>query len=130
MEAWKKALNPDPELTRVQPLPVDEIDETQDPTFGGLLPALSDRDIEAVRRWLDLDIEYERAVEVHKKEMDAKVAIWRQAPVMQPAWWEIDPVLGRRPGSENHKLNIIWPVDRVKKKEEDRRKGKKNAPRL
>ncbi len=127
VQTWNKSIFPDMTITNIQPMPVDTVDETEDPTFGGVLPELTEQEIDNVRRWLDLDIEHSRAAEVERKEMEGKVALWKKSAVMQPSWWEIDPVIGRR--SEGSKLNIIWPVEKKAKREKNRKKGK-TAPRL
>ena len=108
MEDWQKYLPNLPRMTSIAPLPQD-IDECEDPTFGGVLPVLTDEQLYQYRAWLDKDVEYARTLELQRARSANMVAEWLDKDV-RPAWWQVD-VRGDRP-KITERMSIVWPIEK------------------
>lgn len=104
----------------------NEINDWEDPTYGGRLPVLSEREKKNIRQWVDKDVEYGAVVDDHRAAMDARMTKWKATQT--PRWWEHDRRLPR--GLHPSGLDLIWPVDKAKKRENVRMHKRKMAHRL
>lgn len=120
-EEWQGALNPNLPVTSIQQLP-PTMDDRADPEFGGMLPVMSKRDAIVARYALDRDIEFSRAQDATKAEMEDRVQRWSLEIATNPPWWMIDKTLPRN--HHGHRFELIWPVEKQAKREKMRRKGR------
>lgn len=119
---WEGKLRTDIPVTGIMSLPVNEIDESEDPTFGGKLPALSDREKADVKAWLAADINFaETFQEKRKKTSGVKVQRWMENEEKCTPWWmmrrgETPP---RRPSSN---INVIYPQEKAAQRHRARKR--------
>lgn len=111
VKEWEGALRLDIPTTAIHPLPTDECDEREDPTFGGKLPEMSDMEKEEVKSWLGKDIKFATGILDHRKKTHAKMQAWSEVEERQTPWWMLrkgEP----RPRVPKH-VNIIYPNDKA-----------------
>jgi hypothetical protein len=109
MEEWQRYLPNLARLTSIAPLPQD-VDECVDPTFRGVLPELTEQQLEQCRVWLDKDIEYTRTLEAHRTRMTAMTGEWLEKGV-RPAWWQTD--LRAEKSVPVERMSIVWPIEKT-----------------
>lgn len=113
VKEWEGKLRTEIPVTGIMPLPVNEIDESEDPTFGGKLPAMTEREKEDVKQWLAADINFaETFQEKRKKTSGVKIQRWMENEDKSTPWWMLrrnEPV-PRRTASA---VNVVYPADKA-----------------
>lgn len=107
VEEWKSKLRLDLPITEITPLP----EENDDPTFGGLLPPLSEDEVKQMQEWMSADLAYASELEGNKKKAQKKMINWAKNTDSQTPWWDLR--MGEQPKRPAGRLTIVWPGDKV-----------------
>lgn len=120
VKEWEGALRLDIPITNIARLPTDEVDETQDATLDGKLPAMSELEKAEVKRWIDADKAFVANVPERRKKLAAKVTRWMENEDQQTPWWQLrkgEPMT--RPRAQ---LQIIYPTDKAQARFKQRKR--------
>lgn len=91
-----------------------------DNTFGGKLPAMSERDKEDVKEWLARDKEFATKVPKHREKMAAKITRWAAMEESQTPWWVLRKGESiRRPTGA---ISIIYPTEKAQQRTKARKR--------
>ena len=123
VKEWESAPRLDLPITDISPLPTQDIDETADPTFGGRLVPMSEKEKELVEGWLQRDKEFAKEMEEHKGKLQRKVSKWAASNDMETPWWQVRK--GERHRSPQGRLSIIWPSDKANMRARSTHRGRK-----
>ncbi|WVR08434.1 hypothetical protein IAU60_005489 [Kwoniella sp. DSM 27419] len=123
VKEWENALRLDLPITSITPLPVDDIDESADPTFGGQLPPLKDQEKVEIKEWLEKDKAWaQNEPEVHTRKVD-KMRKWAEENDRETQWWMRRK--GEPRGMVTQRLRILWPADKDKDRAQRTHRGRK-----
>jgi SWI/SNF-related matrix-associated actin-dependent regulator of chromatin subfamily B protein 1 len=123
VKLWESALRLDLPITNISPLPTNDIDESADSTFGGLLMPMSDQEKEQVQEWLQRDKGFAKEMEDHKRKMQKKWMKWAQNNDMDTPWWQVRK--GEQYRQPVGRLSIIWPSDKANLRARSTHRGRK-----
>jgi SWI/SNF-related matrix-associated actin-dependent regulator of chromatin subfamily B protein 1 len=119
IEEWKSHLRLDLPITEITPLP----EESDDATFGGLLPEMSEQDKKEMRAWLDRDLQYAKDLEGNKKRLQKKMISWARNTDRETPWWDLR--MGEQPKRPNGRLTILWPSEKATQRARTTHRGRK-----
>lgn len=109
VKEWEGVLRTQAPLYRITPLP-DE--DPEDPTFGGLLPILSEAEQKAVQRWIQTDKAYLDSMDGERSRVRKRMTRWAQSRELDIPWWQ--PRRGETPFNQaRNRLTIIWPDEKI-----------------
>jgi len=108
---WESALRLDIPTTIFNPLPIDEIDEREDPTFGGRLPEMSELEKRDVKTWLGRDHKFATGIVEHRKRTAQRMQKWMEDEDRQNPWWMLNKGESRPRVPKN--VNIIYPAEKA-----------------
>jgi SWI/SNF-related matrix-associated actin-dependent regulator of chromatin subfamily B protein 1 len=111
VKEWEGALRLDVPTTAINPLPIDEFDEREDPTFGGKLPPMTDLEKNEVKTWLAKDIKFATGIIDQRKKTHLRMQAWSEVEERQTQWWMMRKGEAR-PRVPKH-VNIIYPADKA-----------------
>ena len=112
VKEWEGAIRLDLPITNITPMPVNDIDESADPTFGGKLPAMNEEEKRRVKDWLESDKEYSKTLDEHKRLKADKHLAWARTIEASTPWWSVPK--GKNYRGTRDRLSIIWPHDKAK----------------
>ncbi|WVW81072.1 hypothetical protein I302_103063 [Kwoniella bestiolae CBS 10118] len=112
VKEWETALRVDLPITNITALPVNDIEESEDPTFKGALPPMSEFEKIQVARWVEKDKAFvENEKEQHPKRM-AKMKRWAEENDKSTPWWMLRK--GEMRAKPQQRLRILWPSEKEK----------------
>jgi SWI/SNF-related matrix-associated actin-dependent regulator of chromatin subfamily B protein 1 len=123
VKEWEAALRLDLPITTITPLPVTEVDEAQDPTFGGHLAALSEREKDDIKHWIEKDQAYASGIDDIKGRLKGKMVKWARGNDMETPWWSLRK--GERYARPAGRLKIVWPADKASQRARTTHKGRR-----
>lgn len=119
VKEWEKALRMDMPITAIQQLP----EETDDPTFGGKLAAMSDAEKNEVAEWLEVDKRYAGGMKDRSKQLQKKMFKWARNNDMDTPWWSVRK--GERYQPPRSRLQILFPQDKEMQRLRRSHKGRR-----
>ena len=106
VKEWEGALRMDLPITAINPLPEDG----DDPTFGGKLPVMTEREKQDVAKWIEADKQYAAGMPARGKELQKKMFKWARNNDMDTPWWSVRK--GERYHPPRQRLQILFPQDK------------------
>jgi SWI/SNF-related matrix-associated actin-dependent regulator of chromatin subfamily B protein 1 len=119
VKEWEEHLNLDIPVTEITPLPA----ETDDPTFGGVLPILSEDEQKEIKQFMEKDLRYTKDVDKLKEGAKRRMIEWAKGNDMDTPWWDLRK--GERPRPPAGRLTIVWPGDKVVHRSKTSHKGRR-----
>ena len=89
-------------------------DEESDPTFGGKLPIMSEKDKMDVARWMRKDIAFGESMSEHKATKQRRMIQWAANSDKGTPWWQVRK--GERYRPPGGRLAIVWPSDKASRR--------------
>lgn len=120
VKEWEGALRMDLPITSIIPLP----EEDDDPTFGGKLPVLSDKEKESVAEWIEEDKRYAAGMKDRGKQLQKKMFKWARNNDMDTPWWSVRK--GERYQPPRSRLQILFPQDKELQRSRRSHKGRRH----
>lgn len=113
-------------VTKITPLPISSTksstatsgdvkvieEEEEDPTFGGLLPKLSEKEIQFIADSLKADVGFYEREKSNRKKIQKRIMAWAMGDDLSTPWWMLRQGERPPPVSSGRRLKILWPEDR------------------
>lgn len=106
VKEWEGSLRMDLPITAINPLPEDG----DDPTFGGQLPVMTEKEKEEVANWIEADKQYAAGMPARGKDLQKKMFKWARNNDMDTPWWSVRK--GERYHPPRQRLQILFPQDK------------------
>ena len=119
VEEWREHLRLDLPITEITKLP----EESDDPTFGGQLPPLTEEDQKKMKKFMLADFAYAKDLEKTKKRVRDKMINWAKNSDMETPWWDLRK--GEVPKRPQARLTILWPADKVSERARRSHRGRR-----
>ena len=119
VKEWEAHLNLDLPVTEITPLSA----ETDDPTFNGALPPLSDAQQKEIKDIMEKDLLYAKDSDKYKESAKRRMIEWAKGNDMDTPWWDLRK--GERPRPPTSRLTIVWPGDKVVHRAKTSHKGRR-----
>lgn len=123
VKEWEGFIRPDLPITSITPLPVSTIDESADPTFGGILPSLSEREVSDIKTWMESDKAYVEVLADKGKRCQKKMINWAKNNDRDTPWWMVRK--GERYQPPRTRLSILWPQDKAAMRAKTSHRGRR-----
>ncbi|WRT70508.1 uncharacterized protein IL334_007506 [Kwoniella shivajii] len=123
VKEWEDALRLDLPITNITHLPINEIDESEDPTFKGALPPMTKYETNQVKQWLEKDKQFITFERENQGKRMAKMKKWAEENDKSTPWWMLRK--GETRNLPSQRLRILWPAEKDKDRAERTHKGRK-----
>ncbi|WVQ95720.1 hypothetical protein IAU59_002819 [Kwoniella sp. CBS 9459] len=123
VKEWENALRLNLPITKITPLPVDDIEEAEDPTFNGQLPALSEYEKIQIKGWLDKDKNFAVNDRSNQSKKFERMKKWAEENDRETQWWMLRK--GEPRVMPSQRLRILWPADKDKDRAQRTHRGRK-----
>ncbi|OCF78534.1 hypothetical protein I204_00474 [Kwoniella mangroviensis CBS 8886] len=107
VKEWEIALRVDLPITKITALPVNDIEESEDPTFKGALPPMDEFEKLQVKQWLEKDKEFVATEREQLPKRNAKMKKWAEESDKATPWWMLRK--GEMRAKPSQRLRIVWP---------------------
>ncbi|ORX41203.1 hypothetical protein BD324DRAFT_613614 [Kockovaella imperatae] len=108
VKEWESALPLPLPIHTITTLPEEDPD---DPTFGGLLPPLSQEEQKSIKNWIANDQAYAQKLGETKGKNREKMSRWARSLEFQTPWWEIRK--GETPLPPRTRISILFPEEKM-----------------
>jgi SWI/SNF-related matrix-associated actin-dependent regulator of chromatin subfamily B protein 1 len=119
VKEWEGALRLDLPITKITTLP----EESDDPTFDGKLPEMSEEEIKSVLEWMETDKAYASGMSDRKKTIQKKMVNWARNSDIDTPWWSVRK--GERYMPPRARLQIMFPRDKDAQRVRRTHKGRR-----
>ncbi|KAK4684761.1 SWI/SNF-related matrix-associated actin-dependent regulator of chromatin subfamily B member 1, partial [Tremellales sp. Uapishka_1] len=123
VKEWEARIRRDLPITSITSLPVEEMDEADDPTFGGALPAMTEEEVANVHDWIERDKEYVKLLASSRTRSKEKTIKWAKNEDAQSGWWRMSK--GERMQIPRGRLKIVWPADKTALRSKTSHRGRR-----
>ncbi|KAK8850360.1 hypothetical protein IAR55_004278 [Kwoniella newhampshirensis] len=125
VKEWESVLRLDLPITKIAPLPINDIDEFNDPTFNGQLPAMTETEKQQVKSWLEKDVSYVEFEKQQTQKNIEKMKKWARENDKGTPWWMLRK--GEPGMMPPQRLRILWPADKDRMRAQRTHKGRKQV---
>lgn len=119
VKEWEGHIRLDLPITQISTLP----EETDDPTFDGKLPSMSEEEVKSVLEWMEADKSYAGGMVDRKKAVQKKMFKWARNNDIDTPWWSVRK--GERYMPPRTRLQIIFPRDKDVQRMRKSHKGRR-----
>lgn len=119
VKEWEGHIRPELPITQITTLP----EETDDPTFDGKLPPMSEEEVKSVLEWMEIDKAYIAGNSERKKSNQKKLFKWARNNDIDTPWWSVRK--GERYMPPRTRLQIIFPRDKDNQRMRKSHKGRR-----
>jgi len=119
VKEWEGHIRPDLPITQITTLP----EETDDPTFDGKLPPMSEEEVKSVLEWMEADKAYAGGMSERRKANQKKMFKWARNNDIDTPWWSVRK--GERYLPPRTRLQIIFPRDKDAQRMRKSHKGRR-----
>ncbi|WWC72392.1 uncharacterized protein I206_106354 [Kwoniella pini CBS 10737] len=123
VKEWQNALRLDLPITNISALPINEIEEGEDPTFNGSLPPLSEWEKSNIQGWLEKDKKFVGYERENQAKRILKMKKWAEENDKATPWWMLRK--GEARTKPTQRLRILWPTDKEKDRANRTHRGRK-----
>lgn len=119
VKEWEGHIRSDLPITQITTLP----EETDDPTFDGKLPPMSEEEVKSVLEWMEADKAYAAGMGDRKKANQKRMFNWARNNDIDTPWWSLRK--GERSIPPRTRLQIIFPRDKDVQRMRKSHKGRR-----
>jgi SWI/SNF-related matrix-associated actin-dependent regulator of chromatin subfamily B protein 1 len=119
VKEWEGVLRLDLPITQITTLP----EGSDDSTFDGKLPPMSEEEVKSVLEWIEVDKAFASGMVDRKKSVQKKMVKWATNNDMDTPWWSVRK--GERYMPPRARLQILFPRDKDAQRMRKSHKGRR-----